>query len=91
MVLGKDTPICVQCKVAMRPHKNGQRVKDPAVGEFPSTYWCGDIWKCPGCSCKVMTGFGSSIANPNEDFEDVLEFKWNYKSSTKVNDDKGEL
>ena len=80
MGLSRSTPICVKCKVLMKCHKNAQFVRDPAVGGFPSTYWSGDVWKCPGCSCKVVTGFGSKIVSENGPV-DVLEFEWNFKGS----------
>lgn len=81
MGLSRSTPICVKCKVLMQCHKNSQLVKDPAINRFPSTFWSGDVWKCPGCSCKVVTGFGTAIASCKVAPVDVLEFEWNLKSS----------
>jgi hypothetical protein len=86
MTLTRSTPICVKCKVIMKCHKNAQFVQDPTVGGFPSTVWSGDVWKCPGCSCKVVTGFGSAIVN-GVGSVDVLEFKWDLKSP---NENEGE-
>ena len=80
MGLSRSTPICVECKVIMRCYKNSQLVRDPEVSGFPNTYWSGDVWKCPGCSCKVVTGFGAKFERNNVP-GDVLEFEWNYKSS----------
>ena len=48
-------PICVPCAVEMRCAKNGLIVADPE----PSTYWSGDMYECPGCGARVVTGFGS--------------------------------
>ena len=80
MALTRSTPICVKCKVLMKCHKNAQFVRDPQFEGFPSTYWSGDVWKCPGCSCKVVTGFGSQIVSENDPI-DILEFEWNFKGS----------
>ncbi len=80
MGLTKSTPICAECKVLMRCCKNSQFVRDPVVDGWPATLWSGDVWKCPGCSCKVITGFGqkfTSEAAPH----DVLGFEWSLKGS----------
>ena len=50
-------PICVACAVEMRCAKNDYVVADPE----PSTYWRGDMYECPGCGVRIVTGFGSSF------------------------------
>ena len=54
-------PICVKCHVEMRCRKNNFPVHDPAVGDFPSTYWLGDLFACPGCGTQIITDFGVAI------------------------------
>ena len=54
-------PICVPCTVEMRCEKNEVVVADPE----PSTYRYGDMYECPGCGVRVVTGFGA----PFEDAE----------------------
>ena len=48
-------PICVPCAVEMECEKNEFIVADPE----PATYWSGDLYRCPGCGCRVVTGFGA--------------------------------
>lgn len=63
-------PICVQCQVEMRCKLNDQPVNDLAVGNFPATYWLGDLMECPCCAFEIVLGFGrelSSVAgHPNK-------------------------
>ena len=54
-------PICVKCRVEYSCDKNEVLVNDPAVGEFPATYWYADRWICPGCNHQVIVGRGKSI------------------------------
>jgi hypothetical protein len=52
-------PICVPCAVEMRCLKNGFVVADPE----PSTYWRGDLYRCPQCKRHVVTGFGEPFTD----------------------------
>jgi hypothetical protein len=68
----------------MRCSKNEILVKDPEVGQFPSTYWSGDEYLCPKCGHVVITGFGKSMIGlvkgstpADHDPADALEFSWN--------------
>ena len=54
-------PICVECRVEYSCDKNEVLVNDPAVGEFPATYWYADRWICPGCNHQVIVGRGKSM------------------------------
>ena len=51
-------PICMQCKVQMSCMDNDFPIRDAPKGNFPSTLWLGDLWKCPKCSVEMVTGFG---------------------------------
>lgn len=82
MSLTKNTPVCVKCCLFMRCRKNGFLVRDPEAGGFSSTYWSGDLWQCPECDYKVVTGFGEQFYEKDlERFgyesKPVLEFRWN--------------
>jgi hypothetical protein len=46
----------------MRCVKNNRIVQDPHTESFPSTYWLGDEYQCPGCDCRIVTGFGKALA-----------------------------
>ena len=53
------TPICFECGLSMRCHRNGQPVivtSDPAK-ENPYKLYYTDVYKCPGCGVRVVTGF----------------------------------
>lgn len=56
-------PICVKCKLAMQCTKNDFPVRDPVVGDLPSTYWLGDKFSCPECGVEIVTGFGEGLMN----------------------------
>jgi hypothetical protein len=57
--------------------KNELLVKDPEVGQFPSTYWSGDEWVCPKCGHVVITGFGKGMLGQEDQADDAFEFSWN--------------
>lgn len=52
-------PICVTCKVEMRPENNDVEVvyhyQNPPQ---PYEIWAADEWKCPKCGHCIITGFG---------------------------------
>lgn len=52
-------PICFACAVSMRCEKNGFPVADPE----PSTFWRGDLWGCPRCGFRIVTGFGEKFTD----------------------------
>jgi hypothetical protein len=41
--------------------KNNRAVRDPEVGQFPSTFWLGDEFQCPACGHRMITQFGLPI------------------------------
>lgn len=53
------TPICLGCRLQLVVEKNGFIVRDPQVGGFPSTYYSGDLMRCPGCGHAIVGGFGA--------------------------------
>ena len=54
-------PICCNCKIEMRCEKNEFIVRDPRHGDFDSTYWSSDKWKCPVCGHEIATGRGKQV------------------------------
>ncbi len=51
-------PICVQCQMTMRCEKNDRLVNDVRAGNFPPTYWLGDMFRCQKCHTEIVVGFG---------------------------------
>jgi len=49
-------PVCVECRLAMRPLKNGVVVEEMSDSESYKL-WLADSWKCPSCGSRVITGF----------------------------------
>ena len=75
-------PICKNCRVEMQCEKNAQMVNDPESGPFPSTYWVGDVFKCPSCFNEIITGFcqkgymKEEMKSMGRDISDSIEFKY---------------
>jgi len=79
------TPICLACRVEMRCARNNRLVRDPETASFPSTYWLGDEWQCPGCGARIVTGFGRAIqAPPNYAAGEVVEFRYALPAEVKA-------
>lgn len=80
--MSQPTPICVECRIEMRCEKNSQLVNDPKVGQFASTYWVGDVWKCPSCGHRIVTGFSKSgwtredMIKMGRPVEESIEFRY---------------
>ena len=51
-------PICVNCQVSLRCVKTGVDIEAMA-GTMPYQIWSGDLFECPGCGVRVISGFGS--------------------------------
>ena len=47
-------PICITCGLEMRCEKNDQFVNDVTADQFPSTYWSGDLFRCPACRAEIV-------------------------------------
>jgi hypothetical protein len=53
-------PICVPCKLFMRPEKNGIPFEEGLGDGTATSYklWYGDLWKCRQCKNEVIVGTG---------------------------------
>lgn len=55
-------PVCVPCKVFMRPERNGTAFEEGRFEDgdtsVPYKLWIGDLFKCPDCGAQVISGFG---------------------------------
>ena len=60
----------------MTAKKNGFVVRDPAVGNMPSTYWRGDLWECPGCQTQIAEGFGRPMTKYDDEDGPAFEFHY---------------
>ena len=67
-------PICVRCRVEYRCTKNDQLVNDAAIGNFPATYWFGDLFACPRCGSEIVVGRGQKLMEPDLLGRSCLEF-----------------
>lgn len=49
-------PVCIGCRLAMRPLKNGVVVEQ--MGDLGGySLWHADSWQCPNCGNRVIVGF----------------------------------
>ena len=67
---------CVDCQRWMVPMKNGVAVLETMEdGVTPYKIWIADLWSCPGCFRKLITGFaGQPLAiHHMEGFTEYLE------------------
>ena len=72
-------PICVPCGVMMACDRNGYPVKDAVVDGFESTVWFGDLYGCPGCGARIVTGLskaGTLASECPRAAAEALEFKY---------------
>lgn len=67
-------PICTTCQAEMVCSEMGFLVNDPAIAEFPSTYWFGDTFRCNGCAAEVVVQFGSPVGPHQCDPSESMEF-----------------
>ena len=65
----KPNPICVACGLEMRVEKNGYVVHN----EF--LCWCGDLYRCPECDARVVSGFGTPAPYDEEQYRDAACFE----------------
>ena len=67
-------PVCVKCRLEMRPEKNG--VKWVEMASFgPYKIWDSEKWKCRKCGIEVLSGFGQTALKEHfqDKFSDVLD------------------
>jgi len=75
-------PICIDCRCTMRCEENEKMFHDPAAGVYPSTYWVGDVFACPGCKCQIAVGFQEKGMTKSEqlaigrDISESIEFSY---------------
>jgi hypothetical protein len=52
-------PVCVSCQLEFRCEKNSVAAV-LLSGSPPAPYqiWDCDMWKCPGCGMKILSGYG---------------------------------
>lgn len=50
-------PVCVKCNQKMDCDKNGAIVMEIFQGDKPYKLWRTDMYKCPICGFKVITGW----------------------------------
>ena len=57
--------VCVQCKVKLRPERNGVHVVETFGEDSDEPYklWRADLYKCPKCGVEVVAGFGAPFNN----------------------------
>jgi len=58
------THVCADCAVAMRCEKNDITVESTS-GDFGALYRA-DLWRCPQCDHRIVTGFGRCFGNSYE-------------------------
>ena len=58
-----NMPICKTCAVIMKCSKNDFVVRDIETPSFPSSYWRGDVYRCPKCANEVIIGFGQPMTS----------------------------
>ena len=56
--MSKPGPICLKCKVEFVCTQNDKLVNDISTVCFSSTYWLGDLFRCPICHAEIVVGFG---------------------------------
>ena len=72
-------PVCVSCRINLRPKKNGVTfIEDDGIGN-PYAIWDSDMWDCPCCGISVLTGFGKEPwrLHFDSDFHQVVEKEMN--------------
>jgi hypothetical protein len=59
--------ICSQCEVELKPFKNGVSVIE-TEGNPPKPFriYEADMWVCPMCGIKIVTGFGQPVSRSYE-------------------------
>lgn len=75
-------PVCVKCRIEMKPEKNG--VKWVTMADFgPYQIWDSDKWKCRKCGIEILSGFGQRPLNEHFEngFNDALTY---YKENDEV-------
>jgi len=68
---------CVECERDLRPEKNGVFLVELAnMGGGPQPYaiWHADLWTCPQCKVKIISGYAAEPTyHHQEGFEGLLK------------------
>ena len=51
-------PICNRCRCELFPKQNGYVVHIKQANGQPYQIRQGDLWECPSCTNRIVTGFG---------------------------------
>ena len=52
-------PVCVTCEIEFRMQQSGIAAELMAA-DMSYQVWSGDLWECPSCHFKIVSGFGHS-------------------------------
>ncbi len=71
-------PICCNCQREMNVIKNEVLVSDIVSSKdpFQTTYRYGDLFSCPSCGYKIVTGFGRPLTDIEKpkDTTDIIKY-----------------
>lgn len=72
-------PICHKHLIEMYVVKNDIMVGDREIAGFQSSFWQGDLYRCPhpDCDASVVTGFGRRFTNQGD--KKALIFDYSYR------------
>lgn len=76
---------CARCLRDLRPEKNGVYLLEMA-GDPPQPYalWHADLWTCPECKTRIISGYGGSPVRCSEgerfktELKRARESRWLY-------------
>ncbi len=86
--LDQDTPICVPCQRNYRCERNGVWVR---LG--PNAIIDADMYECPGCRHRLITGFARQCVerhHPDERRQKIWGIQSTLMGSATITDNKGQ-
>ena len=65
---------CVKCKTYLAPLKNDIVVLETFEDHRPYKLWCADLFICPGCKYRLISGFGQEAISEHymPDFDEIM-------------------
>jgi len=66
-------PICVRCGRGMLMFEVGVWALETTEKGEPYNVYSVDIWKCPECDYKVISGTGNPIHRTDERFDELVK------------------
>ena len=69
-------PICLECNLTMKCHRNGQPIVTTHTPKKDTDYkfMMTDVWKCGHCGTKVALGLQNTEIDRHEDqFKELIE------------------